>query len=326
MAFPLGKLSLALTIIYPVANSRILPEVLAHRTTTGETVKPLVSLVIIVGMSGSGKHTAFRAFEDLGYFCTNNLPVALIPHLVQISEASEKAIRKLAIVMDIRLSKDLSDLKCFIDEIKKNSEDGTVIFIDASDEILLRRCSETRRIHPISKDQPLLKCIQAERRSLSNVRGVADLIIDSTELSVHDLRKFIYKKFQKEMQVNRPIISLISFGHKHGIPPNSDMVFDVRFLPNPNFIDQLKTKTGNEKVVADYVKKHKETEEILSRIHDMLEYLLPKFEQEGKKYLTVSIGCTGGRHRSVVVVNELKQRLEQKYNKINLVHRDLNKE
>ena len=128
------------------------------------------------------------------------------------------------------------------------------------------------------------------------------------------------------MQINRPIVSLISFGHKHGIPPNSDMVFDVRFLPNPNFIDHLKAKTGNEKVVADYVKKHKETEEILSRIHDMLEYLLPRFEQEGKKYLTVSIGCTGGRHRSVVVVNELKHRLEQKHNKIDLVHRDLHKE
>lgn len=309
-----------------MVNIRILPEVLAHQIATGETVKPLVSLVIIVGMSGSGKHTAFRVFEDLGYFCTNNLPIALIPHLVQISESSEKAIRKLAIVMDIRLSKDSSDLKCFVDEIKKFSEDGIVIFIDASDEILLRRYSETRRIHPISKDQPLLKCIQEERRSLSDIRGVADLIIDSTELSVHDLRKFIYKKFQKEMQINRPIISLISFGHKHGIPPNSDMVFDVRFLPNPNFIDQLKTKTGNEKAVADYVKKHKETDEILSRIHDMLEYLLPKFEQEGKKYLTVSIGCTGGRHRSVVVVNELKQRLEQKHSNIDLVHRDLHKE
>lgn len=309
-----------------MANIRILPEVLANQIATGETVKPLISLVIIVGMSGSGKHTAFRVFEDLGYFCTNNLPIALIPHLVQISESSEKAIRKLAIVMDIRLSKDSSDLKCFVDEIKKFSEDGIVIFIDASDEILLRRYSETRRIHPISKDQPLLKCIEEERRSLSDIRGVADLIIDSTELSVHDLRKFIYKKFQKEMQINRPIISLISFGHKHGIPPNSDMVFDVRFLPNPNFIDQLKTKTGNEKAVAEYVKKHKETDEILSRIHDMLEYLLPKFEQEGKKYLTVSIGCTGGRHRSVVVVNELKQRLEQKHSNIDLVHRDLHKE
>ena len=326
MVFPLGKLSLALTIIYPVVDIRIPSEVLAHQIAAGETVKPLVSLVVIAGMSGSGKYTAFRAFEDLGYFCVNNLPVALIPHLVQISEASEKAIRKLAIVTDIRLSENLSDLKCFVDESKNFSEDGIVIFIDASDEILLRRYSETRRIHPISKDQPLLKCIQEERRRLSGIRGIADLIIDSTELSVHDLRKLIYKKFQKEMQINRPIISLISFGYKHGIPPNSDMTFDVRFLPNPNFIDQLKAKTGNEKVVVDYVKKHKETEEILSKIHDMLEYLLPKFEQEGKKYLTVSIGCTGGRHRSVVVVKELKQRLEQKHNKIYLVHRDLHKE
>ena len=289
-------------------------------------MKPLVSLVIIAGISGSGKNTALRSFEDLGYFCVNNLPATLIPHLIQVLESSEKKIRKLAIVTDIRLSEDLSDLKCFVGEMKNFSEDGSVIFIDASDEVLLRRYSETRRIHLMAQDQRLLKGIQEERRRLSVFRDIADLIIDSTELSVHDLRKFICREFQKYMPISGPMISLISFGHKHGVPPHSDMVFDVRFLPNPNFIDQLKVKTGNDKVVADYVKKHKATGEILSKIHDMLEYLLPKFEQEGKKYLTVSIGCTGGKHRSVVVVNELKQRLAQKYNKIDLVHRDLHKE
>ncbi|MEE8162105.1 MAG: RNase adapter RapZ [Acidobacteriota bacterium] len=286
----------------------------------------LHSLVIVTGMSGSGKHTAFKAFEDLGYFCVDNLPTSLIPRLIQMSKASGGKIRKLAIVVDIRLGEALPDTDGLASQLKQLSGDATIIFVDATDEILARRYSETRRVHPLAHDQSLLEGIREERRRLSDIRGVADLVIDSAEFSVHDLRNFIYEKFQGEIQADRLIVSLVSFGYKYGIPHNSDMAFDVRFLPNPNFINRLKTKTGNDKAVADYVKKHKETEEILARIHDMLEYLLPRFAQEGKKYLTVSIGCTGGKHRSVVVANELKRRLENKHHKVNLVHRDLHNE
>lgn len=286
----------------------------------------LHSLVIITGMSGSGKHTAFKAFEDLGYFCVDNLPTSLIPRLIQMSKASGGKIRQLAIVVDIRLGGALPDSEGFSSQLKQLSGDATIIFVDATDEILARRYSETRRVHPLAHDRSLLEGIREERRRLSDIRGVADLVIDSADFSVHDLRNFIYENFQGENQVDRLIVSLVSFGHKYGIPHNSDMAFDVRFLPNPNFVDRLKTKTGNDKEVADYVTKHKETEEIISRIYDMLEYLLPRFAQEGKKYLTVSIGCTGGKHRSVVVANELKRRLENQHHKVNLVHRDLHNE
>ena len=286
----------------------------------------LHSLVIITGMSGSGKHTVFKAFEDLGYFCVDNLPTSLIPRLIQMSKASGGKIRKLAIVVDIRLGEALPESEGLASPLKQLSGNATIIFVDATDEVLARRYSEIRRVHPLAHDQSLLEGIREERRRLADIRGVADLMIDTADFSVHDLRNFIYEMFQGKTQADHLIVSLVSFGHKFGIPHNSDMVFDVRFLPNPNFVNRLKTKTGNDKAVADYVKKHKETEGILARIHDMLEYLLPRFAQEGKKYLTISIGCTGGKHRSVVVANELKRRLEKKHHKVNLVHRDLHNE
>ena len=277
-------------------------------------------------MSGSGKHTAFNAFEDLGYFCVDNLPTSLISRLIQMSVAAGGELQEVAIVIDVRLGESLEGFEKLFGEIRKSHAHAKIIFVDASTEVLARRYGETRRLHPLAQDTTLLEGIRAERRRLASVRTLADLVIDTSEFSVHDLRDFIYQNFQRTDQEEVLNVSLVSFGFKNGIPHNSELVFDVRFLPNPYFVSALKEKTGNDPSVAQYMLKQPETGEILGRIHDMLEYLLPKYTREGKKYLTISIGCTGGRHRSVLVANELQKRLKKKGRKVNLIHRDLHSE
>lgn len=286
----------------------------------------LQSLVIITGMSGSGKHTAFNAFEDLGYFCVDNLPTSLISRLIQMSDASGGELQELAIVIDVRLGEPLEGFEKLFGEIRQSHTHAKIIFVDASTEVLARRYGETRRLHPLAQDTTLLEGIRAERRRLASVRTLADLVIDTSDFSVHDLRDFIYQNFQRTDQEEVLNVSLVSFGFKNGIPHNSELVFDVRFLPNPYFVPALKEQTGNDPSVAQYMLKQPETGEILGRIHDMLEYLLPKYTREGKKYLTISIGCTGGRHRSVLVANELQKRLKKKGRKVHLIHRDLHSE
>ncbi len=286
----------------------------------------LQSLVIITGMSGSGKHTAFNAFEDLGYFCVDNLPTSLISRLLQMSDAAGGELQELAIVIDVRLGEPLEGFEQLFGEIRQSHTNAKIIFVDASTEILARRYGETRRLHPLAQDTTLLEGIRAERKRLSSVRTLVDLVIDTSDFSVHDLRDFIYQNFQRTDQEEVLNVSLVSFGFKNGIPHNSELVFDVRFLPNPNFVPDLKEQTGNDPSVAKYMLKQPETGEILGRIHDMLEYLLPKYSREGKKYLTISIGCTGGRHRSVLIANELQKRLKKKGRKVNLIHRDLHSE
>ncbi len=286
----------------------------------------LQSLIIITGMSGSGKHTAFKAFEDLGHFCVDNLPTSLISRLIQMSEASGGEIQQLAIVIDVRLGKPLAGFEKFFSEIRQLYPNAKIIFVDASTEVLARRYGETRRVHPLAQDKTLLEGIRAERKRLSSIRALADLVIDTSDFTVHELRNFIYQNFQRTDQEEVLNVSLVSFGFKNGIPHNSELLFDVRFLPNPNFVADLKEQTGNDPSVAKYMLKQPETEEILGRIHDMLEYLLPQYTREGKKYLTISIGCTGGRHRSVLVANELQKRLKRKGRKVNLIHRDLHSE
>ncbi len=286
----------------------------------------LQSLIIITGMSGSGKHTAFKAFEDLGHFCVDNLPTSLISRLIQMSDASGGEIQELAIVIDVRLGKPLAGFGKLFSEIRQLYPNAKTIFVDASTEVLARRYGETRRVHPLAQDKTLLEGIRAERKRLSAIRALADLVIDTSDFTVHDLRNFIYQNFKRTDQEEVLNVSLVSFGFKNGIPHNSELLFDVRFLPNPNFVPDLKEQTGNDPSVAKYMLKQPETEEILGRIHDMLEYLLPQYTREGKKYLTISIGCTGGRHRSVLVANELQKRLKRKGRKVNLIHRDLHSE
>ena len=277
-------------------------------------------------MSGSGKHTAFNAFEDLGYFCVDNLPTSLISRLIQMSVAAGGELQEVAIVIDVRLGEPLEGFEKLFGEIRKSHAHAKIIFVDASTEVLARRYGETRRLHPLAQETTLLEGIRAERKRLASVRTLADLVIDTSDFSVHDLRDFIYQNFQRTDQEEVLNVSLVSFGFKNGIPHNSELIFDVRFLPNPYFVPDLKEQTGNDPSVAQYMLEQPETGEILGRIHDMLEYLLPKYSREGKKYLTISIGCTGGRHRSVLVANELQKRLKKKGRKVNLIHRDLHSE
>lgn len=277
-------------------------------------------------MSGSGKHTVFKVFEDLGYFCVDNLPTPLIPRLIQMTAVSGGEIEKLAMVVDIRLRESVAGFKELFRQLKQSTFLTSILFVDASDEVLSRRYSETRRVHPLAGSQSLLHALRAERRKLASIRALADLVIDTSEFSVHDLRKLIYENFEQRDDEDPLRVSLLSFGYKYGIPFNSDLVFDVRFLPNPNFVRRLKAKTGEDRAVIQFMRGHADTRKILEKIQDLLEYLLPRYAQEGKAYLTIAIGCTGGRHRSVMVTNDLKKRLEKKQVTVNLIHRDLRRE
>ncbi len=286
----------------------------------------LRSLVIITGMSGSGKHTIFKVFEDLGHFCVDNLPTPLIPRLIQMTTVSGGEIEKLAIVVDIRLRESIAGFKELFRQLKQSAFLTSILFVDASDEVLARRYGETRRIHPLSGNQSLLQAVGAERGKLASIRALADVVIDTSQFSVHDLRNFIYENFQQSDDEDSLRVSLVSFGYKYGIPFNSDLVFDVRFLPNPNFVRRLKAKKGDDPAVIQFMKSHADTGKILEKIQDMLEYLLPRYAQEGKAYLTIAVGCTGGQHRSVMVTNDLKKRLEKNQFTVNLIHRDLHRE
>jgi RNase adapter protein RapZ len=297
----------------------------SSKSKEGAAVKDhkLQSLVIITGMSGSGKHTVFKAFEDLGYFCVDNLPTALVPRLIQMSQASGGKIERLAIVVDVRLKESQAAFRTLFHHLKDPALRSTIIFADASDEVLARRYSETRRAHPLAQNKSLMEGVKAERRTLASIRAMADLVIDTSDYTVHDLRNFIYENFRQDDRQEKLHISIVSFGFKHGIPYNSDLVYDVRFLPNPNFVPHLKAKSGKDTEVVEYMRGYPDTFVILDKIVDMLEYLIPKYEEEGKTYLTVAIGCTGGRHRSVMVAAALRDCLAKDGRRINLIHRDL---
>lgn len=282
----------------------------------------LKSLVIITGMSGSGKHTAYKSFEDMGYFCVDNLPPALVPRLVQLAHASSGKITNMALVVDSRSGESSFELTELFSRLKEFARSCSVLFLEASDEVLARRYSETRRVHPMARDTSLIEGIKKERQELSSLREMADVIIETSRFGVHELRKDIQERYGMENRISGINLSLISFGFKNGIPLNADLLFDVRFLPNPFFIEELKSMTGEDPGVVDYMMNFPETSEIIGRILEMLMYLLPRFAREGKSYCTVAIGCTGGRHRSVMVVNELKGKLVcQGYNPV-VTHRD----
>lgn len=288
--------------------------------------KHLDSLAIISGLSGSGKHTVFKALEDLGYFCVDNLPPALIPRLLQMTTVSGGKLRKLAVVVDARLGESVDGLKSLHRELQDAPFRSTLVFVDASDEVLARRFSETRRVHPLAQDRTLLDGIQRERGQLAGIRARADLVIDTSDFSVHDLKRFIQDYFHQPEDQEQLRVSIVSFGFKFGLPFNADLVFDVRFLPNPHFDPELKPLTGNDEPVVQFMQQQSETEEILEKMEDILRYLLPRYKREGKTYLTVAVGCTGGRHRSVMVANELSRRLQENGRAPNLVHRDLHRE
>lgn len=263
-------------------------------------------IVVLTGMSGSGKSTATRALEDIGFFCIDNLPVVLLPKMTELASAASD-IRLLAIVIDAREGRFLFEAPKFIEEAKKAGNPIEVLFLDSSDDVLIRRFSETRRRHPLAPEGSVTEGIKLERERLSDLRKLADQIIDTSALTVHELKSLIQNRFSQSQQLG-PAVSLLSFGYRYGIPAQADLVFDVRFLPNPYFVPELKPFTGRDPRVAQYVLEREETQAFLERLIDLCEFLLPHYKREGKAYLTVAIGCTGGKHRSVAISEQLAKR------------------
>lgn len=279
--------------------------------------------VIITGLSGSGKGTVLKAFEDMGYFCVDNLPVELVLKFAELSAGSGSQRRRAAIVIDVREGSGLSKFPGVFRKLKKLGLDVTLIYLEASQDSLLRRYSETRRPHPLTHDKPIAQALDEERQRLASIKKLADTLIDTTKFNVHELRRYIADKFQEEKSTNPLLISLISFGFKNGVPPESDLVFDVRFLPNPNFVRVLKEKTGQDPEVVAYIRSFSQTSELLKRLSDLLLFLVPNYVIEGKSYLTISVGCTGGQHRSVMITNELNALLSFHGYKTKVNHRDI---
>lgn len=281
-------------------------------------------LVIITGLSGSGKTLTSRCFEDLGYYCVDNLPVKLIPTFIDLCSKTTEEITKIALVIDIRERDFWRDFEHVYRELK-SSHKVKLIFLEASDEVLIRRYSESRRPHPLSPDNLVITGIQREREILQGVRGYADQIIDTSKLSVHELKNFIIDYIEGERKKSL-LLSLVSFGYKFGIPYDSDLVFDVRFLPNPYFMEELRGKNGLHSEVDEYVIANSNYKEFMEKVENLLLFLIPHYIEEGKTYLTISVGCTGGRHRSVVVANKIKDMLFKHNYKVKLIHRDIDKE
>jgi len=280
------------------------------------------SFVIITGLSGSGKGTVLKAFEDLGYFCVDNLPVDLVLKFSELLAGPGSQKQRAAIVIDVREGAELSKFPKVFRKLKESDLNVRLVYLEASEDTLIRRYSETRRPHPLTHDRPIAVALGEERKRLVPIRKLADALIDTTKFNVHELRRYVADKFEEEQSAPL-LISLISFGFKYGVPVESDLVFDVRFLPNPNFVRSLKNKTGQDAEVVAYIKSFSQTSELLKRLGDLLLFLIPNYVIEGKSYLTISIGCTGGQHRSVMITNEVKSLLASNGYQIKVNHRDI---
>ncbi|HET7209317.1 MAG TPA: RNase adapter RapZ [Terriglobales bacterium] len=277
-------------------------------------------LVIITGMSGSGKASALKAFEDLGFYCVDNLPVELIPRFAELAVQSAE-IHRTALVVDVREGSKLEKLPAILKSVKRMLP-ATVIYLEASDAALLRRFSETRRPHPLGTDAPVKSALQEERRHLKPIRAIADFVIDTTKFNVHELRAHILEQFKQQASDKNILVSCVSFGFRHGVPEDADLVFDVRFLPNPHFVPEFRPLTGRDPKVAKYIRSFPQSQEFIKRISELLVYLLPHYIEEGKSYLTISFGCTGGQHRSVMIAEDVAKHLKKAGYRVKVQHRD----
>ena len=278
-------------------------------------------LVIITGLSGSGKGTVLRVLEDLGYYSVDNLPIELMPKFAELTSVSS-TIQRAALVIDIREGEALKGFPAMYRSLQRKLR-TTLVFLEAADETLVRRFSETRRPHPLGTDATVPQSIETEREALAPICALADITIDTSKFTVHELRDLVKSKFQGAPEESGLMIQVTSFGFRHGIPPESDLVFDVRFLPNPNYIPEYKPLTGRDPRVAQYVRSFPQTQEFMDRISDLLKYLLPHYLREGKSYLTIAFGCTGGQHRSVMMAGEFRKRLSKLGYKVKETHRDM---
>jgi UPF0042 nucleotide-binding protein len=285
-------------------------------------------IVIITGLSGSGMSAATNAFEDLGYFCVDNLPLTMLPtfaRLVEPGEDDKARIERAALVINIREGEFLSEFDRELQRLRERGLRVFVLFLEASDEALQRRFSETRRPHPADRGGGLLKAISDERAAMAHIRSLADHITDTSEHTVHTLRRLLVERFSPNMEGTPMRVQVFSFGHKYGSPPEMELLFDVRHLPNPYFVPELRELSGHDRRVVEYLKSKPDVEETLKRFSDLLDYLLPLYKREGKSYVTVGIGCTGGRHRSVMVANALARRLRRTGFDAQAIHRDVRK-
>jgi RNase adapter protein RapZ len=282
-------------------------------------------VVIITGLSGSGKSTALRALEDIGFFCVDNLPVVLLPKFLAITTLSSPEIKQVAMVMDMRERSFLDKYKRIFTRLKEKGYRIEILFLDSTDDALLHRFSETRRIHPLSEKGSVTEGINLEREKLSSLQKMADKVIDTTSANVHQLKDIVQRHFLPSSEHKKMIVNVISFGYRYGLPADADIVFYVRFLPNPYFVEELKRCNGQNAAVREYVLKTEESELFLKKVLDLMTLLIPLYEREGKVRLNVAMGCTGGKHRSVVMANQIGSHFSEMKYIVNINHRDINK-
>lgn len=285
--------------------------------------KLLSQFVVITGLSGSGKGSVLKAFEDLGFYCVDNLPIDLIPKFAELCSAPGSRLQRAAVVVDIRGGEALSQLPAMYHKLTENDLRLTLVFLEASDRALMRRFEETRRPHPLGRDLPVREGIRLERMLLKPMRQLADAVVETSRMNVHELRDFVQARFGGLETRRTVLVSVVSFGFRFGVPQDADLVFDVRFLPNPNYVRSLKSKTGRDPAVRRFVDSYSQTREFMKRLTDLLLYLLPNYIREGKSYLTIAIGCTGGRHRSVALAEETSSALAREGYRTRIVHRDI---
>jgi RNase adapter protein RapZ len=290
------------------------------RVKKKKKIRAGVELVVITGMSGSGKGSVLKVFEDLGYYCVDNLPVELIPSFAELVQQSQE-IHKAALVLDVREGARLERLPAILKKVKRLVP-TRVLFLEASDEVLQRRFSETRRPHPMGNRAPVKASILAERKRILPIAPLSDEIIDTSKFNVHELRAHITKRFHREEASRHILVSTVSFGFRNGVPEDADLVFDVRFLPNPHFIPEFRPLTGKHAKVAKYIRSFPQTQQFINRISELLKFLLPHYIHEGKSYLTIAFGCTGGQHRSVMMTEDIAKLLKKTGYDVKVIHRD----
>lgn len=291
-----------------------------------EYTSDTLRLVIITGLSGAGKSYAIKCFEDMGYFCVDNLPTTLIPTFAELCVQSTRKIRRIGLGVDVREGEYLVHLMEILRELRTKGHPTEVLFLEAGDETLVRRYHETRRRHPLAGDGNILEGIRAERKAMADLREIADRIIDTSSLTVHQFKELLVETYGLEGVRPTLSVTLLSFGYKHGIPYDADLVFDVRFLPNPHFVEGLKSLDGRDQAVREFILKHAESQQLLDRLRELFRFLVPLYQREGKAYLTIAVGCTGGRHRSVALVEEFRVFFEELGVSPTITHRDLFRE
>jgi UPF0042 nucleotide-binding protein len=283
-----------------------------------------LTIIIITGLSGSGKSTVVAAFEDAGFYCVDNMPVALLPKFLELPIESDFEITGFAFVMDLREKGFLSKYETVFDGLKRQGYRFEILFLEADEQVLVQRYSTTRRNHPLSQDKGLLEGIRAEKKQLTRLRSAADTIIDTSKFNVHELKSYILELAQKSKKLGLMRINIVSFGFKNGIPLESDLIVDVRFLINPYFVPELKALDGEAREIKDFILTKPETRTFLTKYFDLLDYLIPLYEKEGKSYLTIAIGCTGGRHRSVTIARSFYEHIKPNHEHTQISHRDIN--